>query len=172
MNGWSLRSARSLPTSGLKALKPRAKHAKRSVNKLTKPCAMGGPTCWSQLENSSPNQNLKPRPQPRLNPSARLAQNISQIMATSSRWLVSFTEACSGSEIKVSFRGRPAVVSFGEVKPPQIAGTCFISSPVDPAIPWRVALQQSPPLFDRTPEPKRLLRRGQCEQGTIFLKMP
>ena len=41
------------------------------------------------------------------------------------------------------------VVFWGGLSLPK-AGDGFISSPFDPVIPWRVALQQSPPLFSWT----------------------
>jgi hypothetical protein len=55
-----------------------------------------------------------------------------------------FFKACSGSEIKglqISIWGGFSLPKCGDV---------FISSPFDPVIPWRVALQQSPPLFHWT----------------------
>jgi hypothetical protein len=52
-----------------------------------------------------------------------------------------FYEACSGSEIEVP---------FGEVFGLPKCGDVFYFVAVDPIIPWRVALQQSPPLFHWT----------------------
>ena len=69
---------------------------------------------------------------------------------------VEFFKACSGSEIK----GLPISIwgGFGLPK----CGDVFISSPFDPVIPWRVALQQSPPLFHWTQKLNPFKSRVNC----------